>query len=132
MLNRIKIFRDMVSSHTSLIPFVFMILNVIGFIITFYSFICQCELPYIVQFIYDINGQICDVSLVAFLLMLGTSKNYRSLSWISFLSLLALWVLNTVYICLNISADLYYSIASLIIYSIFVILTLRVLTNAKN
>lgn len=132
MLNRLKIFRDMVSSHTSLIPFVFMLLNIIGFAIAFYAFVCECEMPYIFHFIYDINGQICDVSLIGFILMLGTSKNYRSLSWISFFSLLALWVLNTIYICFHWDADLYYSIASLVIYTIFVILTLRVLTNAKN
>lgn len=131
MQGKLEIVRDSASKLIGVIPFVFMMLNTLGFVIVFYAFICQCEPSPILQFIYDFNGQVCDVSFFGFILMLSTSRNYSQTSWISFISLLLLWVLNTIYICLSWQVDLYYSIASLIIYAIFVILTIRVLTNAK-
>lgn len=131
MLGCIEIVRDRTSKLLGAVPFVFMIMNTVGFAIAFYSFICECQPNETLQFIYDFNGQMCDVSLLCFVLMLGTSKSYSFLSWVSFICLCALWLLNALYICLSWSIDLYYSIASLIIYAIFVILTIRVLTNAK-
>lgn len=126
-----KIIGDNINKIIGVVPFLLMLFNGIGFIICFYLFITGNKPTFLVHLIYDIAKQISDSSFISLLVLLVFYKSYNKLSWISYVSLLCMWILNTIYILSGWEVDLYYSIASLIIYAIFVILTIRVLTNAK-
>lgn len=132
MSDKLKIFRDRVSAYTSFIPFCFMVFNLIGYGIFYYLFCNQMEAPDWLFKIFELNGHFCDVSFLGLVLMLCTSKNWRYLSWMSFICICFLWIVNGTYILFSWEVDLYFVITALVIYIIFVILTLRVLTNAKN
>lgn len=73
--------------------------------------------------------QTFDIPLMALLMLVILSKNWREISKISFGCLCFLWLINTIYIFCNWDADIYFYAFCSIIYITFVILTVYVLIN---
>lgn len=70
-----------------------------------------------------------DASLLPIVIMFGYSKNYSKFTWLCWFTLLGLWALNFIYMLFQFQTDLYYAIYSLIIYAIFVVSSIAILTN---
>lgn len=128
MNDKIKYLRDRISGYVSTIPFIFMSLNLIAFTLFFLRKFWEISFNQYPLF-YNIGYQVFDFSGMALILMFATSKNYRLLSWISFSCLCLLWVVNTLYRAMMWEVDLYFCIISVVVFTIFVIISVSVITK---
>ena len=124
-LNRLS---NKISKYTSLVPFLAMICNLVGFIIFFNYFINGYE-SNLLCVIDDLLSHLSNLSLFGLLLMFLSSKNYKLISWISLYSLLALWFINLPYILFSWKADIYFLISSITVYIIFIVFCLAKITK---
>lgn len=130
-MNRLETYRDNIGKLIGIIPFVLMAQNLIGYII-FFRYMWLEKEPEWLTSIDLINQQFCSISGWTLLIIFSVSKHFNLLNWISYICLCALWILNTVYLVSNWDADVYFTGCALIIYCIFVVLSIHSLTNRHN
>lgn len=121
-------FREWIKANSGYAPFITMMGSLFGFIIFSCGLIKGSEPDYILTL--DALGRgVFDWSLICLGLMFGFSQNWRFISWVSYICLIALYITNTVYILFRLAPDLFFLIFASIIYITFVVLTIRCLTN---
>lgn len=121
-------FRTYVLTHAAIVPVLTLIMHMIGFA-AYYRLMVTGREPKIIEKLDIINCQASDTSFIFLILMFATSKNYKASSWIAFICLFLLLVINTVYRLAFIEPDVYYTTFSWIIYAIFVIGAVIALTR---
>lgn len=112
-------FRAYILSHAPLMPVLVLTMHMMGFL-AYYRLMITGSEPEIITKMDIINCQASDTSLLFLILMLATSKNYKTISWVSLSCLLLLLIVNTVYRLALKDPDVYYITFSWIIYAIFV------------
>lgn len=128
MVTKLNILGDKLRAYAGFIPFILMLFNLIGYFIFVHYYITGNETKLMCKF--DLfTKQISDISLFGLLILLMVSRAFKFVSWVSYLCLLALWIINTIYIVFDLPIGLYFTIIISAIYSTFVILTIGRLTN---
>ena len=121
-------FRDKISVINDFMPVLAMIGSIIMFGLLLYVQLTGKGLQSFPD--NDWIGRHCiDTTGLFILYMFSQSKTYRWYSWFSLSSLSILWLLNIFYVLFNWQQDAYYTCYVIIIYSIFVILSVAKITN---
>lgn len=124
---RLKQVRTLLFSYISFLPILILFISAIEYVI--YIGLEYYEFPECMYKIACFIKQFNDMSLVGLILMFIQSKHFRLISKLSFICLCMLWLLNTFYIVFNFEADNYFYLFTSIIYVIFVIITLIILSK---
>lgn len=130
-------FRDKGSAYVSLFPVIALLFTIFIFVVEMgfrtYVYNNNIKLTENQENLFLISDwvikHIGDSSFIFIALMFFTSKNYRALSWICFIVLLNLWLLNIYYVCNNYLVDWYYVVYALLSSIVIIIICLYGLTK---
>lgn len=128
MISALKNLGDRVSNYAGLIPFILMDLNIGGAIIMG-NYMATGYEPKWLTCLDLINAQLADTGGINLLVLLVLSRKWKFISWVSYFSLCALWLLNSIYKVCSIDVNVYYGLVVSIIYGVFILLSVGRLTR---
>lgn len=132
--NSIYTLRERLDKYSDLLPVFLLVLNAIWVLIVFvYRYkIEQSGRAYtgyeLSKYDYIVRSFI-EAQLPLLIIMFCKSKNYRRLSWFSYVWLLLWWCINEVYVIFDYEVDIYYTVLGWLIFPIFALLASMKLTN---
>lgn len=132
--NLLYLFKGFVFSNSSGLPFLFLFLNSISYAI-FCVYLCNKTESKFITILDIAIRQICDIGLLGLLILLCINYNWKRITWLAYICLCLIWVVNTIFqFILPLTKDYdtnanYFCVCMMLIYICFLSVSVYRLCN---